>query len=140
MMQKLIEQIKRHEGYRDHVYLDTLGNPTCGWGHHLYNKSRINEVIAEEFLKMDIADTLADFRRSIAPEYRKVLNENRARVITNMIFNMGIQKVLGFRKMWEAIKIRDFDTAAKEMLDSRWADQVGNRAVELAKIMREGEG
>jgi len=138
-MEKLVEQIKRHEGYRRRVYLDPLGNPTCGWGHHLYVGGKINELIAEEFLRMDIVDAVRDFREHIKPEHRKRLNEARARVITNMIFNMGIEAVLGFKKMWAAIYERNFDKAADEMLDSRWAAQVGARAEELAGIMRRGQ-
>ena len=138
-MEKLVEQIKRHEGYRRRVYLDPRGNPTCGWGHHLYVGSKINEVIAEEFLRMDIAEAVRDFREQVKPEYRRRINEARARVITNMIFNMGIEAVLGFKKMWAAIYVGDFETAAHEILDSRWAAQVGARADELAGIMRRGK-
>jgi lysozyme len=56
-----------------------------------------------------------------------------------MLFNMNSQKLLQFRKMWTAIEAEDFERAAAEMLDSRWAEQVGQRAVDLAEIMRAGE-
>lgn len=137
-MDQLISDLKRHEGYRDHVYIDSLGNPTCGWGHHLYPGSRINETIAEEFLKMDVAQAISDFWQ-IELKYRSRLNFRRKRVIINMIFNMGVQKVLGFKKMWAAIGREDWEGAAKEMLDSRWATQVGDRAIELAKEMKKHE-
>jgi lysozyme len=53
-----------------------------------------------------------------------------------MIFNIGYTRVLGFKKMLAAIKRDDYQTAAKEMLDSNWARQVGNRATKLAALMQ----
>jgi len=88
---------------------------------------------------MDIIGTLRSFRESVKPEYRRRLNEARARVIMNMVFNMGIQSVLGFKKMWAAIYEGNFNKAADEMMDSKWASQVGGRAEELAGIMRRGQ-
>lgn len=136
-MELLIESIKRHEGFRDRIYLDSEGKPTCGWGHYLYVGSKVPLAACEEFFKQDIADAVSSFQ-TIQPYLRRQLNPTRARVITEMIFNMNIQKVLQFRKMWEAIEIRDFETAAKEMMDSKWAEQTKGRAIELAEIMRKG--
>jgi lysozyme len=55
-----------------------------------------------------------------------------------MTFNMGIGRVLGFAAFLGALERGDYEMAAREMLASRWATQVGNRAVELAEIMRTG--
>ncbi len=137
-MEILRDQIKRHEGYRDRVYLDTEGFPTVGYGHHLYPGSRISREIAELLLDIDMADTAAEFLK-IHPDRIRKLSLARKRVIMNMIFNMGLQRVLAFKKMWAAIDQEDWETAAKEMLDSKWADQVKGRATELAEIMRCGE-
>jgi lysozyme len=41
--------------------------------------------------------------------------------------------------MWEAIEADDFEEAAAQMLSSKWAEQVKQRAVELAEIMRHGQ-
>jgi len=136
-MYTLEEEIKRDEGYRGEVYLDPLGFPTCGWGHHLYVGSKINETIAKEFLRMDIASAVNDFSR-LPTRWRKKLDEARRRVIINMIFNMGLQKVLQFKKMWHAIEEENFEVAAAEMLDSRWSRQVKGRATRLAAQMKEG--
>lgn len=136
-MDILREQIKRHEGYRDTVYLDTEGNPTVGYGHHLYVGSRISRRIAELLLDIDLATTSAEFLK-IHPDKTRHLDTARRRVICNMIFNMGLQRVLGFKRMWEAVGREDWEGAAAEMLDSKWAKQVGRRAEELAEIMRSG--
>jgi len=138
-MKKLKEEIKAFEGFRDRVYLDSEGFLTCGFGHHLYNKSKITEEIAEDFLRIDLDSAQQDFW-NIPAAYRKRLNTDRARVITHMIFNLGFPKVLGFKKMWAAILKRDYETAADEMLSSKWHEQVGKRAEYLADIMREGYG
>jgi len=68
----------------------------------------------------------------------KRLNQNRRRVIVEMIFNMGLGGVKGFKKMWKAIEAEDFEAAADEMLDSAWRHQVGDRAVNLSMEMRHG--
>jgi lysozyme len=134
---KLIESIKLHEGYRDRVYLDSENKPTCGWGHYLWVGSRVPLEASEAFFKQDIADAVASYR-TILPYLRKHLNINRARVITEMIFNMNVQKVLQFKQMWEAIEREDFEEAAAQMLNSKWASQVKARAFELADIMKDG--
>jgi lysozyme len=55
-----------------------------------------------------------------------------------MAYNLGLTKLLGFKKMIAAIKRKDYSAAAVEMLDSKWHIDVGDRAVELARIMEEG--
>lgn len=136
-MDELKEMLKRHEGFRDTIYLDSMGNPTVGYGHHLATGSRITRIVAEELLNSDITDATNDFLKLSLDRINK-LNTWRRRVIINMIFNMGLPKVLGFKKMWAAIENEDYETAHDEMLDSDWAEQVGDRAVELAEIMKAG--
>jgi len=137
-MELLIKSIKRNEGFRDRVYLDSENKLTCGWGHYLWVGSKVPLVACEEFFKQDLADAVSSFR-TIQSYLRRQLNPARARIITEMIFNMNLAKVLKFQKMWMAIELRDFDTAAKEMLNSKWAEQTKGRAIELAEIMRKGE-
>lgn len=137
-MDALIDSIKRHEGFRGEVYLDTEGKLTCGWGHHLWVGSRVPLEVCEAFFKQDVAAAVSSYQ-TILPHLRKKLNTIRARVVVEMIYNMNLQKVLQFRKMWEAIEIGDFETAAREMVQSHWHEQVGQRAVELAEIMRTGQ-
>ena len=55
-----------------------------------------------------------------------------------MAFNMGQTRLQGFRRMLLAISMENWDEAASQMLDSRWAVQVGNRARELSQMMKEG--
>mgnify|MGYP001268883491 CR=1 FL=1 len=143
-MEKLIASCKLGEGFRDKIYPDTEGNPTCGWGHYLRLGSKVPLEACEAFFKQDIADAVASYR-TILPHLRKKLNTSRARVITEMIFNMGLTHVLQFRKMWEAIEKEDFEEAAAQMMDSHWSEDVGDgpgkrfdRAERLSQIMRLG--
>ena len=133
------ERIKLHEGFRDHVYLDSLGKLTCGWGHHLYPGSKVPVEVCDIFFKQDLRAAEHDYQTLIGTSLREKLNVCRGHVIVEMVFNMGIQKVLQFRKMWSAIYDGDFDRAAAEMLASTWASQVGQRAITLAELMRKGE-
>jgi len=137
-METLEEMLRRHEGYKDRVYNDSLGFLTVGYGHHLYPGSRINKLIADELLKIDIADAVNDFMKLDLIRIQK-LNVARRRVIINMIFNIGFQKVLQFKKMWKYIECEDYELASREMLNSKWAKQVKTRAIELAEIMKKGE-
>jgi lysozyme len=136
-MDILADRIKRHEGFRDHIYLDSEGFVTGGYGHHFYPGSRLPVDVAEVLFKMDLALAVSEYSK-IAPSTRKKLNTIRARVIVEMIFNMG-SKIKQFVKMWKAIENEDFELAANEMLASKWSTQVGQRAVELAEIMRTGQ-
>lgn len=137
-MQQLEKTLKRHEGFKDEVYLDSLGFPTCGWGHHLWVGSKVPLECCEAFFKQDVAQAIRDFQ-TIARSMRKNLDTTRSRVIVMMIFQMGLQRVMQFKKMWTAIHDKDWERASQEMLDSKWAEQTKARAVELALIMKTGK-
>jgi lysozyme len=67
------------------------------------------------------------------------LSDVRQRVVVNMIFNMGLTKFRGFKETIKHIAAGEYSEAAKEMLDSKWARQVGLRAVRLSQMMRTNE-
>lgn len=145
-MDALIADLKQDEGFRAEVYLDSEGLLTCGWGHYLRVGSRVPLEACEAFFKQDLADAVSSFR-TIPPIYRRRLNPARARVITNMIFNMGIARTMGFHRMWACIEAGDFEGAAENIL---WNDKengiktpyyitVKGRAERLAEIFRRGE-
>jgi len=134
----LAERIKGHEGYSNEVYRDTLGNLTVGYGHLLSEGSVVPDHVCHLLFDYDLAMAISDFMR-LPKSTIDHLNKARRSVIVEMIFNMGLPKVIQFVKMWEAIKSNDFNKAADEMLDSNWARQVKSRALVLANIMRSGE-
>jgi lysozyme len=136
-LKELIEEIKKYEGYREEVYEDSLGNPTCGWGHHLYVGAPINRYVAEEFLAMDVAEAISCFLK-VKRLWNLRMDVIRCRVVVHMIFNLGLDRFLGFRKMLKALRACDYEEAANQMLDSLWAKQVSQRANHLADQMRTG--
>ena len=67
------------------------------------------------------------------------LDDVRQNVLLEMCFNLGAPRLNQFYKMWEAVERRDFKEAAAQMLDSKWAQQVGQRAITLSAMMKSGE-
>ncbi len=132
---KLKAQLKRHEGTKLTAYQDSEGVWTIGAGRNL-QAMVIAQTQADEWLKEDMETAMDDLNR-VYPWVGN-LSEKRRRVLINMTFNLGITKLSGFKKMWAALKKRDYYEASKEMLDSKWSEQVGKRAEELAVMMVEG--
>jgi lysozyme len=130
----LLKQLQRHEGLRLRSYLDTVGKLTIGYGRNLDDRG-ISEDEAGFMLDNDIDLAVAELER--LPLYLS-LNPVRQAVLANMCFNLGMPRLLGFKRMIAALCREDFHAAAFEMLDSKWADQVGERAVELAGLMITG--
>lgn len=134
---ELMDEIKAHEGYRDRVYLDSVGVPTVGYGHALLEGSRIPHLVADLLFSQDFNDAKKDYE-ILANRNGFDLDSVRRGVIINMLFNMGIVRVQKFVKMIAALQVKDFEEAAKQMLDSKWARQVGKRSTYLAEKMRKG--
>jgi lysozyme len=130
------KQITRHEGLRLFPYNDSVGKLTIGVGRNLEDRG-ISEDEAMRLLENDIAV----HKKELEHHFPIVLSLSPVRyyVLLNMCFNIGSTRLSGFRKMWEAINISNFVKASEEMLDSKWADQVGNRATELSEMMATGE-
>lgn len=136
MNRKLLRsQLERHEDNRLKPYRDTVGKLTIAIGRNLDDVG-IYPDEAELMFKNDVDRVEREL--NTVTEYR-ALDSVRKVVIANMCFNLGFNGLLGFRRMWAAVGRLDYDAAAREMLDSKWASQVGVRAIELSEIMRTGE-
>lgn len=130
----LAERIKDHEGFRSKPYRCSAGKLTIGYGRNIEDVG-ITKSEAERLLLNDLE--VASL--SVAPIANRLkLNEARKGVLVEMVYNLGLNGMLGFKKMLAAIEAEDYEQAAVEMLDSKWAKQVGQRAITLAKIMRTG--
>jgi len=132
----LAEQLLRHEGLRLKPYRDSVGKLTIGVGRNLDDVG-ISESEAMLLLEHDIAR--AEGAVTARLPWVGMLDQTRKNVLVNMAFNMGINNLLLFQRFLSATAMGDWELAAKEMLDSLWAKQVGKRAIELAEIMRSGE-
>lgn len=128
----LLEMIERHEGKVRVLYQDSLGVPTIGIGHNL--SKPLSDAAIQQILRDDVNDAYGDCLHAF-PWFAE-LTEPRQRVLIDMCFNMGLPRLQGFKKFLKHVELGNYDTAAKEMLDSQWAEQVKGRAIELANMMR----
>ena len=133
---KLQKQLTLHEGVRLKPYRCTAGKLTIGIGRNLDDVG-ITQDEAMLMLRTDIARALSGVRTEL-PWFEQ-LDNIRQRVLVDMAFNLGIDGLLAFRQTLSAIATGDYDRAATEMLNSRWAGQVGERARRLARMMRTGK-
>jgi lysozyme len=138
---KLLESVKKHEGYKNHVYLDTLGKRTVGVGHLCVEDFWEDDKEYEEDFLMDILkkDLQQAIRQADSMCEGLKISEDAKIIIIEMIFQLGGTGVSKFRKMWQALQQDppDYAEASAQMLDSRWAKQTPNRAKEMARLMSE---
>ena len=138
---KLLESVKKHEGYKNHVYLDTLGKRTVGVGHLCVEDFWEDDKEYEEDFLMDILkkDLQQAIRQANSMCEGLKISEDAKIIIIEMIFQLGGTGVSKFRKMWQALQQDppDYAEASAQMLDSRWAKQTPNRAKEMARLMSE---
>lgn len=132
----LAKQLLRDEGYKSRPYRDSVGILTIGIGRNL-EAVGIRKDEALYMLQNDIDECEVHLDRTL-PWWR-YLPAARQSVLVNMCFNMGIQRLLKFKKFLAALNQQNYPEAAKEMLDSKWAEQVGARAVRLSKQIETGE-
>jgi len=133
---KLAAQLTVDEGRKPRIYVDTVGKITGGVGRNLTDRAFSEDEI-DLMLKNDIAMVAKQLDQKM-PWWRQ-MNDARQNVLANMCFNMGINALVGFVNTLAAMKAGQYDVAAKGMLASKWASQVGDRAIRLAKVMRTGE-
>ena len=132
----LTSQLIRHEGLRLRPYTDTTGHLTIGVGRNLADVG-ISREEALDMLDNDIERVLLEL--ATRWPWTQALDVVRQRVLADMLFNLGAPRLTRFVRMLAAVQAGDYDTAAAEMIKSRWADQVGVRAHTLARMMRTGE-
>jgi len=134
-MSELLEQIKRHEGFRSKPYLCTSGELTVGYGRAL-NLNPMTKEEASYLLDNDLRRIMYSLR-----DLRLLDGHCEARnaVLINMAYNLGISGLLSFKKTLEYYNQGDYILASAEMLDSKWAQQVKGRAIELSEQMATGE-
>ncbi len=133
-MTALVDMLIRHEDEMLKVYRCPAGKWSIGVGRNLEGKG-ITVEESRYLLANDIAeceDDLSGF------EWWSGLDGIRKDCLIDMRFNLGPGGFRGFRKMIDAIGVGNYEEAADQMLDSAWAMQVGDRAVELAYMMRTG--
>jgi len=133
--QDLEKQLIDHEGLRLKPYTCPAGKTTIGVGRNLDDLG-ISKQEAMEMLRHDILRVEMGLEK-VVPGFLALSSRRRASLV-DMCFNLGMTRFINFKNMLTAIAVGDFALAADEMLASRWAEQVGQRAHTLAAMMREG--
>ena len=131
----LRQQLRQHEGWKQFPYRDTVGKLSIACGRNLDDRGLSDDEIAY-LLNNDINECFRQLDASFPWFF--ALDVVRQRVLVDLCF-MGIGKLRGFKKMLAAIERKDWETAADELLASRYADQVGQRAVTLAAMLDTGQ-
>lgn len=129
------EELLRDEGLKLKPYKCTAGKTTIGVGRNLDDRG-ITLLEADFLLANDISACAKDLD-AFLPWWKK-MTEVRQRALLNMCFNIGIHRLMGFRKMLIALKKEDYSEAAAQALDSAWARQVGQRAQRISVQILQG--
>ena len=141
-IEALREQLKVDEGVKYEIYKDHLGYPTFGIGHLITEDdpehsepdgTEISEDRVNEVFESDVA-TFVSEAKILFPDLDE-LPDVAQQVIVNMAFNMGRPRLSKFKNFIAGVNDRDWVRAAEEMMDSRWATQVGDRAIRLRNLI-----
>lgn len=142
-IEQLRIELEDDEGIKYEIYNDHLGYPTFGVGHLVRESdpehgmpvgTPIDEARVAEAFEQDVETVLEDCCR-LYSDFDE-LPEEVQRIVANMMFNLGYPRLSAFRGMKAGVDARDWDKAADEMVDSRWYNQVPNRAERLVNRMR----
>ena len=140
---RLRKQLEIDEGVVHEIYLDHLGYPTFGIGHLVTESDPehglevgtavTSDRVAEAF-ESDLEGVLSDCRK-LYPDIDD-LPEEAQQIIANMMFNLGYPRLSKFKNMKRCVDERNWMGAGEEMMDSRWYNQVPNRAGRLVNRMK----
>ena len=139
-MDRLLESVKKHEGYRNKVYLDTLGKRTVGVGHLCVedfweDDKEYEEKFLMTILEHDLQSAIKGAKDLMQEHGCMDIDEVAEEIIIEMVFQLGKTGVSKFRNMWKHLSALEYASAASEMLDSRWAKQTPNRAEAMSAQM-----
>lgn len=133
----LLNNLKRHEGFMPHSYVCPAGAVSIGYGRNIDSDAGglgITEEEADHLLKNDVGRSIAECQSF---DWWGDTPVAKQMVIVELCFQLGWGRLNGFKNMLAAMSQQDYETASVELLDSRFADQVPNRANELAERLRE---
>jgi len=139
MSQRLTDMLIKHEGSKSHAYMCTANKVTVGVGRNIDPEGGIGLTKDEIsfLLKNDIERVEDELSRRLP--WILELSDVRIDALIDICFNLGLPRFLKFAKALDALEQREYDLAADEFMDSRWAKQVGQRAVTVSNMIRTGE-
>ena len=133
IMKDIIEQLKIHEGYKPKVYKCTAGVDTIGIGFAIKDLE-LSEDVCELILKEKLQALEERFEDKF--DWFKTSPIEVRNVMLNMAYQLGFRGFCKFKKTLSYLENAEWESASKEMLDSRWAKQTPNRANELSEIIK----
>ena len=137
-MSKLVEMIKRHEGVKSKVYLCSAGYEPIGVGRNLSESGLgLSDDEIDYLLNNDIKRVQQELKDTYF--WFGGLSDARRDAMVDICFNLGLTKLRGFTNALTAMSREQFDVAADEFMDSKWAKQVGMRAIRVTEMIRSGE-
>ena len=143
-LERLRKELEEDEGVRYEIYLDHLGHPTFGIGHLVASEddehgqppgTKVSSQRVQEVFEADVLSVINDCDKLYRDDFDELPEEVRL-IIANMMFNMGYTRLSKFKQMKRAVDTEDWNKAAGEMVNSKWYQQVTNRADRLVQRMR----
>ena len=134
-MERLRLQITKHEGIELMPYRCTSDKLTIGVGRNIEDRG-ISHETAMQMLDEDIDICINELQQTVS--YWDDLPERVQEALINLCFNMGISRLMAFKKTFGFLREGLYEKAADELLESRYANQVGQRAIDVANMIREG--
>ena len=138
-MEKLIKMLKRHEGTETHAYECSEGKITVGVGRNIDQQGGMG--LSDDEIDYLLQNDIERVIKELATEYEwfNSLDDVRKDAIVDISFNLGQTRLRLFKRALAAMEAGDYTEASTEFLDSRWAKQVGGRALELTDMISSGE-
>lgn len=149
-LEKLHISLINHEGLKLVPYIDTVGVKTIGVGHNMDKNPLPIQMAAwlalHGSITYDMAIQLLDddiqaAKRQLQYNLKWFENEDevRQRALLELAFNLGMSGLMAFKYTLAYWKSHQYELAANELLNSKWATQVGNRSKVIAEMVRTGE-
>ena len=136
-MSKLVAQLKRHEGVKSHAYKCTANMITVGVGRNIDENGGIG--LSDDEINYLLENDIKRCKQElIALSWFTDLDSVRQDALVNLCFNLGLTRLMGFNNAMAAMAEGDYERAADEFYDSRWAKQVKSRADEVCEMIRTG--
>ena len=138
IVETVVRDLCRDEGFRSSAYQDSEGFWTIGYGTLIDERlgAGITEAEAQILLRNRVVSATVELDQKLS--WWVSLPDNVRIAVANMAFNLGVPRLLKFEKMISALREQRWDAAANEALDSKWARQVGARAQRIADLIRSG--
>ena len=138
-LEEIKSEIKKEEGFRDTVYDDHLGFATIGYGHLIKPSDNFKTGIKYDYKTLDKlfeVDFQIAYQDSMDLYKDLDIADEAKEIIIHMCFQLGKPKTAKYKKMFEALRNKDYIEAGLQMESSLWAKQTPNRVMRLSEKMK----